>query len=110
MPERVQIGPFHWRVTTDAADVARMRHEANDGRYAQTDKSRLTITVDTDRPADQVADSLLHETLHALVWVAGGWPKGLTEEDAVRRYCSLLLDTLRRNPALVAYLTSEDAA
>ena len=110
VPERLQVGPFAFTVTTDASAVARMRHEANDGRYAQTDLSHLQITVDAELPAGQVRDSMLHETLHAVIATAGGWPKELSEEDAVRRFAPLLLDTLRRNPHLVAFLTSEPEA
>lgn len=110
MPERIQVGPFAFTVTWAALDVAKMRHDRADGRLAQTDTSNLKITIDADLPPGQVRDSVLHEALHAIVYTAGGWSKNLSEEDAISRFGSLLLDTLRRNPQLVAFLIDADSA
>lgn len=108
MPARIQIGPFGFMVTTDAAALAEARRNGNDGRLGETDTLRLTMAIDDTLPGDQVRDTLLHETLHAMVYALGGWPKEVEEERMVRSLATLLLDTLRRNPGLVAHLMSED--
>jgi hypothetical protein len=53
-------------------------------------------------PRARVAVTLLHEVVHAIFKIAG--LPNEKEEDTVTRLSPLLLDTLRRNPDLVAYL------
>lgn len=108
MPERIQIGPFAFGVSGDPKAIAEARRNGEDGRLGETDPVKLTIVIDTDLPSGQIRDSVLHETLHAVVYTAGKWEKGIAEEQAIARFCPLLLDTLRRNPALVAYLMADD--
>lgn len=110
MPDRLQVGPFSFAVTVDPGEVSMMLHDRSDGRLAETDTSRLKIVINAGLPRDQIRDSMLHEALHAIIYVAGGWTKGISEEQAVARFGSLLLDTLQRNPALVAYLLAGDEA
>ena len=49
---------------------------------------------------------MLHETLHACFMVAGinNRMSDTLEEETINSLSPLLLDTLRRNPGLVAYL------
>lgn len=68
------------------------------------------IEVKSGQPASQERDAVLHEVLHALVRVSrlhhppaplANYDK---EELVVANLTTQLLDTLRRNPRLVAYL------
>lgn len=74
------------------------------------------IAVSTGQAVSQERDTLLHEVLHALVRAnrlhrAPFGPLGNhdKEELAVALLATSLLDTLRRNPSLAAFLLDRDA-
>lgn len=71
-----------------------------------TTTARRSSSHPTSPPA-AVAETLLHEILHCVTESAGiNAELGEAEEEKlVRRVAPLLLDVLRRNPDLVAYLT-----
>jgi hypothetical protein len=109
-PSRITVGPFPFVVLTDPKQVAKVRRRARDGRLGETDTTQLQIMVDAELPSAQVRDTVPHEVLHAVTWTVGGWRKGDDEDGYIGRVTSILLDTLRRNPELVAYLMAEDGA
>ena len=105
----VQVGPMVYRVSTDEE---RHRQYCDDlGRYyyGWADHQHLTINLDPHLPPGQMQDTLLHEVEHCLWSVSGlrGRMK-LTEEDIIRHLTSLRLDTLQRNPMVVAYLMQKE--
>lgn len=108
-PAKITVGPHVYTVEVSAK-------RANDAsvRYAQVDHATLDIIVNPDQHPSQMADSVLHELLHALCDMqgvaVGDKPliEPAAEEPLVRGMAPLLLDLLRRNPALVTWLT--DAA
>lgn len=108
LPAVVVVGPYRYTVDTD--ELARLRIEHAEARQlsGRTDHDLLRIYVDTTEAAaiDTRRDTLCHEVLHCLAFLAGlsaEWGSE-KEEAAVRRLSPLLLDALRRNPDLVAYL------
>lgn len=110
IPSRVQIGPSRFMVDASVEAIRRERAEegdANSGAYLHYNKQ--TIVVDPTMAPDAVARSLLHEVLHGLFHLAGradDTRQGtLGTEQLVTVLAPLLLDLLRRNPVLVAYLT-----
>lgn len=103
LPAHLDIGPHRWTVQGD--DQAR-RHLGGNGRWGETNPEALTIAVDTDRPHTAVAETLLHETLHA-VWCTVNVAADGDEEQTVNALAPTLLATLRHNAPLIAFLTSE---
>lgn len=109
VPERVEIGPYYYRVLVDAAALAaaRVRHE-DTNLIGEHDARRQEIALDPDLGTDMLAEVLLHEVLHA-IWHAAGGPRGkVTQERAIGVLSPGLLAALRRNSALVAYLCGEE--
>lgn len=124
MPAYVQVGHRRYRVTTE--EEARTRFAAESSKInawdigGSADHCRGVIHVGTGDPgfpgewsADYIAGTLLHEVLHA-IWKQGcsadtTLGDGPTEERAVCLLTPILLDTLRRNPALIAYLCQDTA-
>lgn len=108
LPSEVIVGPYRYAVLTDEMAVERARVKAEHAEvYGLLDSSATTITLDPAQSADCLADTLLHEVLHA-VWRLVGLDDGPTEryeERVARAMAPTLLDTLRRNPELVKYLT-----
>jgi hypothetical protein len=110
LPKTVQVGPFTYSVSDSEVDALRSKvDEENAHNVGRSDHSKQTITIDPSQGDDQKADTLLHEVLHA-VWAATGLyqtPAAKHEEVIVTTLSTTLLDTLRRNPALVSALVGE---
>lgn len=108
LPSIVQVGPFRYTVECDEPSMNRAIVEEKQGLFGRADHKTLRIVIHPDMAADMLAETLLHELVHA-VFASVGLDLRLseTEEDVVRSFAPLLLDTLRRNPQLVAYLTAE---
>ncbi len=106
LPRSIQIGPLPYSV--DGTPEGMMRVKADEASAYVTgyiDYRKLVITVDTQLPFPRTAEALMHEVLHGVLHCAGvNW---LIREDEhfVEMVAPMLLDTLRRNPDLVTYLT-----
>lgn len=86
------------------ADLAECMGQNSNGHYVEDARK---IVVRPGLPADKEREVLLHEVLHAVVTAANlGWEDDSDEERIVRSMTGPLLDVLRRNPALVKYLTT----
>lgn len=73
------------------------------------DKGLIRLRGGGEQSEDQMRDTMLHEVLHAVVrltYQEKSFAKS-DDEDAVGAIATHLLDTLRRNPDLVAYLLSD---
>lgn len=111
LPKTITVGPYRYRVVADADALARGAIEDGTGRLAgRHDPARQVIAIDPDLGPDAEAETLTHELLHAALEQV---PNELTNEQEERLVLGLgfvLLDVLRRNPALVAYLTARRAS
>jgi hypothetical protein len=99
MPSEVSVGGHAFSVEVyTTGGPSRSWH---DGNHASIEGGRILINGDD---AEGWPESLLHEALHAVDWAAG------TEagEAVVNAWAPLILEMLRRNPWLVAYLTADD--
>lgn len=76
----------------------------DNGDFGECDSRLQVIKVDPSVHADQMRDALLHELYHAVDHEA----HTKMSEGQVRRHSTLMLDVLRSNPALVAYLISKE--
>ena len=106
IPSDVQIGPHCYEVRTDRQAVIEASWEMDGKVFGHSTHDRLVITVDERMAPSMMADTLLHEVLHAAFDMTG-LASELDEklaESAIRRLSPLLLDVLRRNRALVSYL------
>lgn len=77
------------------------------GVLGVSDLDAQVILIETDQGADGMAETLVHECLHAILGKAGF---GLdmspdVQEAVVKRTAPILLDFIRRNPAVYTYIT-----
>jgi hypothetical protein len=103
-PHVIIVGPYRYSVETDAAAVLELLAA---GDHADCNHRMQRIRLDLGQAPGMARDSLLHEVLHACN-NASGLNADLNddqEESLVRRTATVLLEVLRRNPRLVAYLT-----
>lgn len=111
LPSAISVGPFVYDVVLDKAKVDAHCRAMRRDMIGVCDHVNLTLSIDPSQASDQMADTVLHETLHAIVRMVGlnsgdeewGYDR---EENVVSRLAPALLDLLRRNPDLVTFLTS----
>jgi hypothetical protein len=103
LPSVVQVGPYTYRVTTE-------KKEPTEELFGECDVHNQVVYLYPGQARDSMADSLLHEILHAC-WACTGMHDGkYNEEQVVRGLTTWLLLVLRDNPELVEYLTYEQPA
>lgn len=102
IPEAIQVGPFRFKVVDDSA------HMASIGAAGEMDVASGRIVIDTTDCADRTRIAVIHELLHACWWMVARPYKEIEQEPMCQIFAPILLDTLRRNPALVAYLTEAE--
>lgn len=113
LPAAVQIGPHRYDVQCDADATVALRELAPD-RIGSSDAGALRIQIAHHLHPSQQQDTLLHEILHMLLHQLGLQPSLANashdddvEERVVHALAPALLDLLRRNPDLVAYLVAD---
>lgn len=107
IPSKIVVGPLTYTVSSAQADIdAACRAESAD-LYGHTNHGTLRIAIAPDVNQARQRETITHETLHCLTAQVGivNELSADDEEKLVRRLAPALLDCLRRNPALVAYLT-----
>lgn len=106
-PRRVQVGPYRLALIVD---TKRLDEEAVEcgkrrGEFAgRTNVADGTIYLRDDLAPDYAAETLLHELMHACFVTVGDPLNDEAEEQACSALAATLLDTLRRQPRLLAYL------
>jgi hypothetical protein len=99
-PAKIVVGPFDYAVTLEEMDEP--------AALGRTNCNLSTIKLDSRQSDSILRGTALHEVLHACVAAtalpsADFWTEA-AEEAVVRALEPVLLDVLRRNPKLVAFL------
>lgn len=103
LPAFIQVGPIRYSLKIDQAALD---HTGTGKSGSTLHNSQAILLCDNEGP-DQQADTVLHETLHAILAQTYGELSVDEDERIISALSPLLLDTLRRNPDLVAYLVGE---
>lgn len=107
-PETIELVGQRFRVAIVPDSHAALASASADHRHVGTTKPAVQeIYVADDLGPDQTRDTLLHEILHGLFAIVGHFDRQRDEERVVAGLTPLLLDCLRRNPDLVAFLAAE---
>ena len=104
VPSVIILGPHTYEVRTDVESIRQLRAEE---RRGDSFADLLYLRLDTDLPRTSLAETLLHEAMH-IAWHQAGVTDSDDEERTVTALAPRLLELLRRNPEVVAYLTSND--
>ncbi|MDQ3541023.1 MAG: hypothetical protein M3440_10070 [Chloroflexota bacterium] len=97
LPDRVIVGPYTYSVQAAYKET----------NWGHVDMTQQRITIDQDLQPERQRICLMHEVIHACNDIAGVRDDD-TEERMVTYGAPLIVQVLRDNPALVAYLTAED--
>lgn len=101
-PSVIVVGAFHWRVRYV---------DFQEDFFGRTSPSHLEIDIDPSLPLDQLKETVLHEVMHACLFVgnSGSSPGKLVDDDAyIESSAPTLLEVLEQNPQLVAWLTQKN--
>jgi hypothetical protein len=104
-PEAIALGPHRYRVDASEQAISDLQDEHATGNSVP---DRLLIRLDGRRPHSVVAETLLHECLHCAWSLTALGPHEVNEhqEVVVTALAPWLLEALRQNPDLVAFLTA----
>lgn len=110
-PTALTVGHLRYTVSWDKRDLDRLSAEMRQDLAGGSSWSRQIIAMDPDLAPDAEAETLLHEVLHSCLRAASIDPDVIarsdpehTEERTVAPLASVLLQVMRANPHLVAYL------
>jgi hypothetical protein len=97
-PRKVVVGPHSYQIVVDRLAMDRVNSQAGETLDGQCDCRTLTITIEPNLAATQMADTVVHELLHACFSLVGAGESvsADVEERLVRALGPVLLDLLRR--------------
>ncbi len=103
LPDAVRIGGRTYTVSTDPHELAASSVEARTGLLGQCDRRAQRILVDLEQHDQQIADTVVHELLHAATELAGLSDElgEELEEKVVARLAPIVAQTIAENPELV---------
>ncbi len=111
IPKSLKIGTFQYRVTTDESALRAKDHEMNGPFAGYGDHDQEVIGINANISPRKQAETLLHETLHAVFETVGGLPSRGEEEDdhdyeerLINALSPTLFGVLRENPKLLDYI------
>lgn len=113
VPLMVRVGPHRLPVVVDKSRHNELQVANDRATLGEWDSTTTEIVLSPDLAPDVMADTVLHEIMHACAYFAGltGGSMPLEDEDAeelvVSALSTALLDVIRRNPDLVDYLRTE---
>ncbi len=95
LPEKLQVGPVLYSVLPAVPDLL---DEDNRSLRGSCNYDAATISIGTACKPARVADTFMHEVLHAVADAAGV----TLSEETIGAFAPTLLDTLQRNGLLAA--------
>lgn len=104
-PRRVWIGPHPYKMSYDSETLEREGRERGHSLAGLSNHVDQEFSIDPSQAPTGERETVLHEVLHAVFALTE--LSGDVEEDTISRLSPAMLDVLRRNPRLVAYLTEK---
>lgn len=112
LPKHINIGPYSYEVIICKNKDKRLKGKGDeDGVYfGRINHKHMCIYLAGNQKKQMMYDTLLHEVMHGIFTVVGGWGSGVEEEKVVSMFSTMLLDTLRKgkNPRLAGFLFNHD--
>lgn len=106
LPKTIEIGPLTFTVTDNEAVHARNVVKSSEDPWGRVDYGKGEIVLRPEQALPHQRMVLLHEVMHGCWHLTDCTHEG--DEKAILALAAPLLDVLRRNPDLVAYLIATD--
>lgn len=109
-PTTIIVGPYEYTVRLDKDRIEELEKESGDELYGMTTHNLLEIAVHPHMHNTLIKETLLHEVLHAVLYVTG-ISHGMSDDDEeqlIRSLSPCLFMLLRDNPGLVDCLVGCD--
>lgn len=106
LPSSIQVGPYRFTIIEDEATYNRKVVEDDANTWGTIEYGRLRIILNPNQAPDHKRVTLLHELLHGVEDISDQAHDNT--EKVIRQLAAPLLDVLRRNPELVAYLLEQE--
>lgn len=110
LPRFIDLGPYHYKIICDELTRLRTQEKILTAVLGHTDHDKLEIIINNNQPPSLSRETLFHESLHVVTEITGlrySW--GATKSERfIRRLSPMMLELMRRNPDVVAYLMSND--
>lgn len=104
-PKEVKVGPYRFSLEFSPLSVA-PGADSGDLGYCLREEQRIIVEKELGR--DVIADTVLHEILHAIWFVSGIRDSKEDEEDRIARISPLLLSVMRDNGRLFKILMGDN--
>ncbi len=108
IPKTVEVGPYNFdvKIVDNAGDHIGDGKPMEEGNivYGCMKMTEQKIFMSAGQADIVMADTLLHEVMHAIWAVSGATATDLNEEYIVSAFTTILLQTLRRNPEFTRYI------
>lgn len=101
-PEYIRIGPARYEIKSTKSAISEARGQVLEHASGVCFNDQGVIVLDPDLGMTQMQETLTHEVLHAVFYLAGIDD----DEDPVRRIAPYVLMLLQQNPKLIDYLVS----
>lgn len=104
LPDKVTIAGLRYEISTDADELARTGQKERANLQGHCDRQKQRILLSTEMHDQSVAETIVHEVLHAITQIVGladEWDTD-TEESVVNRLAPPLAQTIANNPKLTA--------
>jgi hypothetical protein len=112
-PTYVDVGPYRYRIGWTEKRWRKVIRQTENVSSAYTCNATLRIDIEPGLAYGAAREVLMHELMHAAAKCSVGWDtidvaaEGIDgEELAIRMLSPHMLDILRRNPHVVAWLTA----
>lgn len=104
LPEQITVAGLRYSLSTDPDEIARTGQKERSTLQGHCDRQAQRILLSTDAHDQSVAETVVHEVLHAITQIVGladEWDEA-TEESVVNRLAPPLAQTIGANPDLMA--------
>lgn len=113
LPSSIKVGPRLYTVHSDEVSYRKLSNDTNRELEGHSNHPEERIVLRPGRNANWTADTVLHETLHAIINLHGVDLRNVKDLDELEEYIvsvmsPLLLMVMRDNPQMLAFLLEPD--
>jgi hypothetical protein len=103
LPKTIQVGPIPYKLVRNQRLVDEYSLETHQNAIATVEYATQTIALGDNLGKEQEDETLVHESLHAILRGLGFWEQN-NDEHFVQALAYSWTDWIKRNPKLIAFI------